>query len=107
LATEHKIGSAKWVEHINQAYASTFTNFVIHTNRTGFEDGVSFWGGSTVFDPSGNLVAQGPYYESALVTARLDLNQLRRTRTLCNSESITSKTMTKPEKRYQPKAMWS
>jgi len=80
LVTEQKIGSAKWVEHINQAYASLFTNFVIHCNRTGFEDGVSFWGGSAVFDPEGNLVAQGPYYEEALVTAKLDLNQIRRTR---------------------------
>jgi predicted amidohydrolase len=33
-----------------------------------------------VFDPEGVLLAQGPYYEEALVTARLDLNQLRRTR---------------------------
>jgi predicted amidohydrolase len=81
LATEQKIGSALWVEHINQAYASTFTNFVIHANRTGFEDGVSFWGGSTIFDPSGRLVVQAPYYEPALVTAKLDLNQLRRART--------------------------
>jgi predicted amidohydrolase len=80
LATEQKIGSAKWVEHINQAYASIFTNFVIHANRTGFEDGVTFWGGSTVFDPEGVLLAQGPYYEEALVTARLDMSQLRRTR---------------------------
>lgn len=81
VATEQKIGSAKWVEHINQAYASIFTNFVIHTNRTGFEDGVTFWGGSTVYDPEGNLLVQGPYYEEALVIARLDLSQLRRTRT--------------------------
>ena len=80
LATEQKIGSAKWVEHINQAYASIFTNFVIHTNRTGFEDGVTFWGGSTVFDPEGVMLAQGPYYEEELVTARLDMSQLRRTR---------------------------
>ena len=81
LATEQKIGSARWVEHINQAYASIFTNFVIHTNRTGFEDGVSFWGGSTVFDPAGKLLVQAPYYEPALVTTKLDLNQLRRART--------------------------
>ena len=80
IATEQKIGSAKWVEHINQAYASIFTNFVLHTNRTGFEDGVSFWGGATVFDPEGKQLVQGPYYEDALVTAKLDLNQLRRTR---------------------------
>lgn len=80
VATEQKIGSAKWVEHINQAYASIFTNFIIHTNRTGFEDGVNFWGGSTVFDPEGVLIAQGPYYEEKLITAKLDLNQLRRAR---------------------------
>jgi NAD+ synthase (glutamine-hydrolysing) len=80
LATEQQIGSAKWVEHINQAYASMFTNFVIHTNRTGFEDGVTFWGGSTIYDPDGNLLVRGPYYEEALVVSEIDLNQLRRTR---------------------------
>ena len=80
LATEQKIGSAKWVEHINQAYASMFTSFVLHTNRTGFEDGVTFWGGSTVYNPEGNLLVQGPYYEEALITAKLDLNELRRAR---------------------------
>ncbi|HSM55025.1 MAG TPA: nitrilase-related carbon-nitrogen hydrolase [Candidatus Sulfomarinibacteraceae bacterium] len=80
LATEQKIGSARWVEHINQAYASIFTNFVIHANRTGFEDGVNYWGGSTVYDPEGVLQIQGPYYEDTLVTARLDLNKLRRAR---------------------------
>jgi len=80
LATEQKIGSARWVEHINQAYASMFTNFVLHTNRTGFEDGVTFYGGSTIFDPEGNLIGQGAYYEEALVTAKLDLNDIRRAR---------------------------
>ncbi|WP_420630403.1 nitrilase-related carbon-nitrogen hydrolase [Candidatus Leptofilum sp.] len=80
LATEQKIGSARWVEHINQAYASMFTNFILHSNRTGFEDGVTFYGGSTIYDPEGNLLNQGPYYEEALVTAKLDLNDLRRAR---------------------------
>ena len=80
LATEQKIGSAKWVEHINQAYASMFTNFILHTNRTGFEDGVTFYGGSTIYDPEGHLLNQGPYYEEALVTAKLDLNEIRRAR---------------------------
>ncbi|MBK8905898.1 MAG: hypothetical protein IPM53_32265 [Anaerolineaceae bacterium] len=80
LATEQKIGSARWVEHINQAYASMFTNFILHTNRTGFEDGVTFYGGSTIFGPEGNLLNQGPYYEEAIVTAKLDLNEIRRAR---------------------------
>jgi len=55
-----KLESAAWVERINQAYASLFTCFVIHANRVGFEDGLNFWGGSTVFDPRGNLVGQAP-----------------------------------------------
>ena len=80
LATEQKIGSARWVEHISQAYASLFTNFVLHTNRTGFEDGVTFYGGSTAYGPEGNQLIQAPYYEEALVTAKLDLNELRRAR---------------------------
>jgi len=80
VATEQKIGSALWVENINQAYASIFTNFVIHCNRTGFEDGVNFWGGSTIYNPEGRLIVQGPYYEDALVTAQIDLNDLRRAR---------------------------
>jgi predicted amidohydrolase len=75
-----KLESAWWVEHINRAYASLFTSFVAHTNRVGFEDGLHFWGGATVFDPNGSLVAQGPYQEEALTVAELDLGQLHSTR---------------------------
>lgn len=75
-----KLESAWWVEHINRAYASLFTSYVAHTNRVGFEDGLHFWGGATVFDPNGDLVAQGPYQEEALTIADLDLGQLHRTR---------------------------
>ncbi len=75
-----KLESSAWVEHTNRAYAGLFTTFVAHANRTGFEDGLNFWGGSTVFDPNGELVAQAPYFEEALTMAELDLNQLHRTR---------------------------
>ena len=75
-----RLESAQWVEHIIQAYASLFTNFVIHTNRVGFEDGLHFWGGATAFDPNGNLLCKGPYHEEALTTVEVDLNQLHRTR---------------------------
>ena len=80
ISRDDKLESARWVEHINQAYASLFTCFVAHSNRVGFEDGLHFWGGSTVFDPNGELVVKGPYYEEALVTTEIDLNQLHRTR---------------------------
>ncbi len=81
LSGEDKLESAWWVEHINRAYASLFTTFVAHTNKVGFEDGLNFWGGATVFDPNGELLAQGPYFQEALTVTELDLAQLRRTRT--------------------------
>jgi len=80
LTAEPQLESARWVEHINQAYASLFTAFVAHANRTGFEDGLNFWGGSTVFDPNGELLAQAPYFEESLTLTEIDLNQLHRTR---------------------------
>lgn len=80
LNDREKIESARWVERVNKAYASMFTCFVAHANRAGYEDGLHFWGGATIIDPNGELVAKGPYFEEALTHAELDLNQLRRTR---------------------------
>lgn len=75
-----RLESAWWVESVTQSYANLFTSFVAHSNRVGYEDGFNFWGGATVFDPNGERIAHGPYFEEALTMATLDLNQLRRTR---------------------------
>lgn len=80
LDQEPRLHSARWVELVNRAYASLFTNFVVHCNRVGFEDGLNFWGGSTVATPDGEFTHQGPYFEEALVVGTIDLNQLHRTR---------------------------
>jgi NAD+ synthase (glutamine-hydrolysing) len=80
LSTEPRLESSAWVEHTNRAYAGLFTTFVVHANRTGFEDGLNFWGGSTIFDPDGNSLLQGPYFEEATLAAEIDLDQLHRTR---------------------------
>ena len=80
LSDSEKLESARWVENVNRSYANLFTSFVAHSNRVGFEDGLIFWGGATVFDPNGERIAQGPYFEEALTVATLDLNQLHRTR---------------------------
>ncbi|MFZ5822200.1 MAG: nitrilase-related carbon-nitrogen hydrolase [Chloroflexota bacterium] len=80
LNDSEKLESARWVENVNRSYANLFTSFVAHSNRVGFEDGLNFWGGATVFDPNGERIAQGPYFEEALTVATLDLNQLHRTR---------------------------
>jgi len=80
LGKQPALESARWVEDINRAYSSLFTSFVVHSNRVGFEDGLNFWGGSTIYDPNGELVSRGPYHEEALLVSEIDLNQLHRTR---------------------------
>jgi NAD+ synthase (glutamine-hydrolysing) len=74
------LDAARWVEDINRAYAGLFTSFIIHANRAGFEDGLNFWGGSTIYDPNGELVAKCPHHEEHLILAEIDMNQLHRTR---------------------------
>ncbi|HUI89579.1 MAG TPA: nitrilase-related carbon-nitrogen hydrolase [Anaerolineales bacterium] len=80
LNAHDKLESAWWVENVNQSYANLFTSFVAHSNRVGYEDGLNFWGAATVFDPRGEKLAHGPYFEEALTVATLDLNRIRSTR---------------------------
>ena len=80
LSVDPRLSSSEWVEHTNRAYAGLFTNFVAHANRVGYEDGLNFWGGSTIFDPNGDLVIRAPDFEPALTIAEIDLNQLHRSR---------------------------
>jgi predicted amidohydrolase len=75
-----RLDSARWVDEINRAYAGLFTSFVCHTNRVGFEDGLNFWGGASVYSPDGIALVHGPQHEESLTQVELDLNQLHRTR---------------------------
>ncbi|MFO3796226.1 MAG: nitrilase-related carbon-nitrogen hydrolase [Anaerolineales bacterium] len=80
MGSDDRFASSRWVETVNQSYAGLFTCFVAHCNRVGYEDGLNFWGGSTVFDPNGELLTRAPYHEEALTMVTLDWGQLRRTR---------------------------
>jgi NAD+ synthase (glutamine-hydrolysing) len=80
LDASDRLSSARWVQLVNQAYGSLFTDYIVHCNRVGYEDGLNFWGGSTIVDPDGEFVASGPMHEDALIIQTIDLNQLRRTR---------------------------
>ncbi len=72
--------NAQTWEVLLEATARSFGLFVVHVNRVGCEDGVGFWGGSSVVDPRGRVVAKAPYYEAALTIAELDLCEVRRRR---------------------------
>ena len=54
-----QLESARWVEQINQAYASLCATFIAHTNRVGFEDGLNSWAArpsSTLMDGRSPMV---------------------------------------------------
>lgn len=75
-----RLSGSRWVELVNQAYGSIFTNYVVHCNRVGYEDGKNFWGGSSIVDPNGEFLTCGLYFDEALITQEIDLNQIHRTR---------------------------
>ncbi len=72
--------SARRVETLNHIYAEQFTSYFIHVNRVGFEDGLNFWGGSTVYAPDGRLLGKAPYDAESLLLVPIDLRQIRRSR---------------------------
>jgi NAD+ synthase (glutamine-hydrolysing) len=80
LDSGDRLSGSRWVELVNQAYGSMFTSYVVHCNRVGFEDGKNFWGGSSVVDPDGEFLTHGLYFDEALITQTIDLNQINRTR---------------------------
>ena len=80
LNASERLAGTRWVELVNQSYGSMFTSYIFHCNRVGYEDGKNFWGGSSVVDPDGEFMTHGLYFDEALITQEIDLNQLHRTR---------------------------
>lgn len=72
--------NAEFWQHLLIHYAAIYGGFLLFANRAGVEDGISYWGGSRVLDPSGAVLAEGPLHEEALLAAVLDLGALRRRR---------------------------
>jgi predicted amidohydrolase len=70
---------AEWRD-VNRFYARMLETYVVFVNRVGAEGDLSFWGGSHVYDPWGELVAEAPSGEEAFVTVELDLGNVRRRR---------------------------
>ena len=74
--------NARYWEMINRMYAETFGLFIIYGNRTGFEDGVGFWGGSEILDPFGQRIAKARYYEEEFIAGEVNLETVRRKRSM-------------------------
>jgi predicted amidohydrolase len=82
--------AAPWVD-LARAVARQMSCWVIYANRSGYEDGWSFQGGSFVCAPSGELIAEGKVLKDDLVVAALPAAALRKARlayTLLRDEKI-------------------
>jgi NAD+ synthetase len=65
----------RW-ERIVRGIAEEHGLFVALANLVGFEGGKGFPGASAVIDPTGKIIARGPLFEEALLTADIDLDSL-------------------------------
>ena len=65
---------------ITRFYARMLESYVIFVNRVGEEGNLVFLGYSHVVDPWGRIVVEGPGREEALITADIDLENVRRRR---------------------------
>lgn len=62
------------------AYARLLSSYIVFCNRVGFEDGVSFWGGSFVAGPGGDIVVKAKLFDEDMVFAEIDPGEVRRAR---------------------------
>lgn len=67
-------------ERLLLTYASSLTVFMVYANRTGFEDGVGYWGGSEIVSPAGEVLVKGAYHEPDAPTGMVDFDHVRRER---------------------------
>jgi len=50
-------------------------NFIVAVNRFGTEDGLNFYGSSFISSPTGEILAQAPRDQAAVLLAELDFNE--------------------------------
>jgi predicted amidohydrolase len=66
-------------EH-HRAYARLLSLYVLFCNRVGYEDGVSFWGGSCIVNPAGSMVSTAKLFEEDLLTTDIESLEIQRAR---------------------------
>lgn len=64
----------------HRAYARLISSYILFANRVGVEDGVNFWGGSSLTDPGGKTVATAKYFSEDMIFGTLDSQEVQRAR---------------------------
>jgi predicted amidohydrolase len=70
---------AYWRE-LTRFYARMLQCYVVFVNRVGREAGFTFWGGSHVVDPRGDVVAEARRLEEELLVVDVDLDRVEERR---------------------------
>lgn len=66
-----------YFEILASARALENTAYLAYVNLVGVEDGLQFWGGSRLINPTGDIVAKAKYDEEDLVLCEVDFGELR------------------------------
>ena len=66
-----------YFEKVMVARAIENTAFFLYTNLVGTEESLTFWGGNTVVNPRGEIIAKGGYYKEEAVIADIDLKEIK------------------------------
>jgi predicted amidohydrolase len=82
LAATNEVGlgtAGSW-RFLMRTYAQLTTSFVVFVNRVGIDESFSFWGGSEVIGPTGELLFGAPLYDEGLYPVDIALGDIRRER---------------------------
>lgn len=80
LSGNKGFASSRMWELMGEAMGRFSQAFVLYSNRVGLEDGVAFAGGSFIFNPMGQRLAQAAYFHPELLVRELDMNEVRKAR---------------------------
>jgi predicted amidohydrolase len=80
MTSKPRLRSAEIWSDLGRVVARHFSCWVAYVNRTGYEDGWAFQGGSYIVSPTGEAVAEGRLLDDDLVVATLPASRLRKAR---------------------------
>jgi len=77
-----RLGSQKSWYGILSTQAEFTGTWVAYCNRVGFEDDIHFWGGSAIFSPNGEVIAEAPLMDPHLLMADIHKRTVITARTM-------------------------
>jgi predicted amidohydrolase len=80
LTERGDVSATRSWDAILEAVSNLFQTYVIYCNRVGVEDGITFFGGSSVYDPFGTAIARIDGYDPGTASVEIAGGALRRAR---------------------------